>query len=369
MPVLPLSRWIRENLLTPLAFHISSPRPGQDESPAFSVADALRSPKRILVIPDSRPGGIFIGASKFWAIRRQYPEATMDLLAHKKKEYIAREIPFLDDVILYDDFVLPIGLKRRDVVETLKSRNYDIAFCFSSDDSFCPAYFCYKSGASIRVGFQRNEFAFFNIRIVPRSDAAYEPDRLSLLLKILGIPEAKEGISWSVSDEGAKRIRDRYLVGGTEDTPYVGLDISSSPGERPSSKHFLGIAKAVAGTDARLLIFFNYEERKEANQIKESLGPKALMFQNEDLPRTVALVDACDEVVACNTDILHLSVAMGRPVTGIFPADQKARWAPRERDGIRILDVEDLKPKGAGEITALFSKFLSESQHHRSGKA
>ena len=100
--------WVQKTILHPLALQIATPRKTPDDSPAFSVADALRDPKRILLIPDNQPGGIFIGASKFWAIRERYPNASLDLLAHTKKEFIAKEIPFIDETILYDNTVVQI---------------------------------------------------------------------------------------------------------------------------------------------------------------------------------------------------------------------------------------------------------------------
>ncbi|SVE64715.1 uncharacterized protein METZ01_LOCUS517569, partial [marine metagenome] len=222
----------------------TSPKNPSKDAPAFSVADALRDPKRILLIPDNQPGGIFIAAPKFWAIRECYPEASLDLLAHTKKEFIAKGLPFFDQTILYDNFILPFGPRRREVIDRLTSREYDLAFCFSHNEDFCPAYYCYKSGAQVRVGFQSGEIAFFNIRIVPKAEATYEPDRLSLLLDILGIPESKEGVSWSVSREGARMIRDRYLVGSRKGERLIGLDVSTAQGDTPTSKQFLAIARA-----------------------------------------------------------------------------------------------------------------------------
>ena len=347
--------WVQKTILHPLALQIATPWNQPDNSPAFSVADALRDPKRILLIPDSQPGGIFIGASKFWAIRERYPNASLDLLAHTKKEFIAKEIPFIDETILYDNFILPLGPRRREVIDRLNRRDYDLAFCFSHMDDFCPAYYCYKSGARVRIGFQSGEMAFFNIRIVPKKGATYEPDRLSLLLDILGIPESKEGVSWSVSEAGGRKIRDRYLVGSKSGERLLGLDVSTALGDAPTTKQFMTIAKAATEpVNTRVLIFFNYEERKEANRIKDALGPKALMFQNEDLPRLVVLLEACDEIVAGNTDIFHLAVSMGRPVTGIFSKKQLPRWAPNEKPGVEILDLDSLKSRSTSEISRMF---------------
>ena len=93
--VLTVPGWIQKSILQPLAIQIASPKNSADNSPAFSIADALRDPKRILLIPDNQPGGIFIGASKFLAIREQYPSASLDLLVHRPDLTLAGDPPKL----------------------------------------------------------------------------------------------------------------------------------------------------------------------------------------------------------------------------------------------------------------------------------
>jgi len=335
-----------------MAFHLSWESGQADSTPQFSVADVLSQPQRVLIIPDGRAGGIFLGAPQFWAVRNRYPEAEISLLVRPRQEYIAQKIPFVNDVIVYEEFLLPVGQKLRLAVERLQAGNFDIAFCFSDSDSFCPAYLCYKSGAHLRVGFQRDDFPFFNVRIVPKDEDCYEPDRLSLLLRTLGIPEVKERVSWSVSREGAERIRQRYLVGRQPEEHFVGLDVSTGNGARPSAAQFLSIAEGLCRPpDTRALVFFDYEQRKAANAIKEAFPQKSLLFQTDDLPKVVALLEACEGLIACNSDLFHLAVAMGRPVTGIFSANDLDQWLPTDRDGISILDYDDLKRWTSGELT------------------
>ncbi len=353
-----LRRW----LINPIAFRFSAGQKNNDVQPAFSVAAALKAPGRILVIPDGRAGGLFLGASQFWAIRHRYPEARISLLVHTKKAYIAREIPFVDEVIEYEDFLLPLGGKLRDLVQQLQERKFDIAFFFSTEESFCPAYFCYKSGAHLRIGFQRDDFPFFNIRIVPRPEARYELERLALLLSTLGIPQVKERVSWSVSKEGATKIRERYLVGRQSGEQFVGLDISSCTGNRPTFKQLQNVAEVAANlSNTRALVFFDYAERKAANRIKEALGQKVLLFQTDDLPKIVALLEACHQLIACNTDLFHLAVAMGLPVTGIFASRDIIRWVPTDRKGVEILEYETIKRWGPQQISNTFQQRLSST--------
>jgi len=335
--------WLRQNLFSPVAYLLSSVQKTLD--PTFSVAQALKSPKQILIAADSHPGAIFLAASQIWAIRNHYPDAQICLLARNDRAFIAREIPFVDRVVIYEDFLLPIGGRLREATDQLQSTPFDLAFCFSTESSFCPAYLCYKSGAQIRIGFQREKYPFFNIRIIPKPDETYEEQRLSLLLRTLGIPQVKERVSWSVSKESAEKILSRYLVGRQPDEQFIALDVSHTDGVRPSSKKFLEIAQNILqGNDqARLLVFFDFAERKTAQQIKEAVGPRVLLFEADDLPKIVALLSACQHVIACNSDLFHLATAMGLPIKGFFPADDLARWISPNHKNVETFDPETAK--------------------------
>ena len=84
------------------------------------------------------------------------------------------------------------------------------------------------------------------------------------------------------------------------------------------------------------------------------------MFQNEDLPRLVVLLEACDRIVAGNTDIFHLAVSMGRPVTGVFSREQVPKWAPAEKQSVRILDMERLKTLSPRDISSVLDHVETE---------
>lgn len=333
--------WLRQNLINPLACRLSFAQKLDTPDVTFSVAQSLKVPNNILIVADSRPGALFLAASQFWAIRNRYPNARICLLSHTDRHFIASEIPFVDQVLPYEDFLLPFGTRLRDIIAQLRNLAFDLAFCFSTETHFCPAYLCYQSGARIRIGFHREDAPFFNLLIVPTTEETYEEQRISLMLHILGIPQVKERVSWTVSRESAEKIQNRFIVGRKPDENFVALDISSSLGKRPSTRQFLDIARAAA-RQSRVLVFFDFAERKTAHLIREALGQQALLFETGDLPKIVALLQACRQLIACNTDLFHLGVAMGLPVKGIFPAADIARWVPSVRENIDIVETERL---------------------------
>ena|GEM_PF-1061120 len=329
----PLSGTFRRYLVNPIAGRLARDRSGTANTEAFSISESLKAPRKILIVPDARPGGIFLAAPHIWAIRHHYPNAHLGMLVRSDREYIAREIPFLNDRIVYEEFSVPFGGKASSAVEQVEKAGVDVAFCFSTEDSIAPTYLCGKSRAGVRIGFQRADSTHLNIQVVPREDAVYETHRLALLPRILGIPEAEDRVSWSVSDDGARRIQERFLVGRRKGERFVALDISSTADQRPSMRHYQAFAKALLkDKNTRLVLFFDQEASKSANQdaveIRKSFGARVLPIQADELPKVVALLAACDLLVAANTDLFHLAVSVSLPVLGILPNGEVGRWAP-----------------------------------------
>ncbi len=335
------------------------------EGPAVSIASLLENPHKILIIPELCAGGLFLGAPKFRAIRNRYPRAEVSLLTDARREYIAREMPFVDDVILCNDFVVPVGARLRDLGERLQRREFDIALCFGSPESFRPAYLCYRSGGKLRVGFHTEDVPFFNFRIVPQRDVRYEADRLSLLLRTLDIAEGDGKLGWSASPEGAGKVLDRYLGGRRDQERLVGIDTSSGIGPPLSFRQWQTIVRAVDET-YRAVIFFDFEQRHVANRLKETLGQRALLFQTDDLPRTVALMEACDGFIAGNTDLFHLAVTIGLPTVGILSEGDIPRWAPADERHVRVVGRTRLKEGAGAQIVGMLSEMQADTAQRRS---
>lgn len=334
------------------------------EGPAISIAGLLEDPRKILIIPELCAGGLFLGAPKFRAIRNRYPRAEVSLLTDARREYIAREMPFVDDVILCNDFLVPIGTKLRDLIERLQRREFDLALCFGSPDSFRPAYLCYQSGGKLRVGFHTEEVPFFNFRIVPQGDVRYEGDRLSLMLRTLDISEGDGKLGWTASPEGAGKVLERYLGGRRGQERLVGIDTSSGIGPSLSFRQWQAVVRAVE--DAyRAVIFFDFDQRHVANRLKETLGQRALLFQTDDLPRTVTLMEVCDGFIAGNTDLFHLAVTMGLPTVGILSEEDIPRWAPADERHVRALGRTRITEGTGGQIVGMLAEMQTGTAQRR----
>ena len=59
----------------------------------------LNSVQRVLIVPNDRVGGLFLGAPICKLVRQSYPRAHIGLLVDRTKAVIARQIPFVDEVV------------------------------------------------------------------------------------------------------------------------------------------------------------------------------------------------------------------------------------------------------------------------------
>ena len=157
------------------------------DSELIDIFGEFKGARKILVLPNDRVGGLFIGAPVYKAIRQSYPEARILLLVDEKKTTLAGQIPFVDEVVTG-------GLEKsvwsavfKNLIETLRREEIDLVFCLGADCSFRLAYLCQCSGARLRVGFRRAGMTPFNIEIATDNAGKYEGEQCFCMLRLLGM--------------------------------------------------------------------------------------------------------------------------------------------------------------------------------------
>ncbi len=329
--------WIRGSLWDRAALAWKGTEPESSET--LDVFKELRCAQKILILPNDRVGGLFIGAPIYKALRQKYPDAEISLLVDESKESIASQLPFVDTVITtalsrsiwnaeFEQFAAELGGKK-----------FDIAFCLGADCSFRLVQLCKASGARLRVGFRRQGVEPFNIEIVPRSTRIYEGDQYSSMLRMLGI-DAGNPVKWTLSQDQAQKIRERYLDDDFAKSMVVGIDIARGEGGGLSNRQVDDVVGRVIERGARALLFFSLAEKKRVNYLKETYGNRALLFEQDNLPDVAALIEGCTVLIACNTDLLHLGISLQVPSVGIFE-DDPLRWVSSENPLVKVVQGRD----------------------------
>lgn len=346
--------WTRGSLVERVALQWKGPRPTADSR--LDIFGELRRASKVLLAPNDRVGGLFLGAPIYKSIRHHYPEARVSLLTGDRFASLARQIPFVDDVVTVSAAEPVWSAAFRERVADLRRRQFDLAVCLGADCSFRLAQLCGLSSARLRVGFRRVGIQPYNVEIVPRADGQYEPDQYVSLLRLLGLDSCGD-VQWAIGDGRASQVRARYLDGEFARGNVVAVDLGRGEGRGLSGRQFDDIVGRVIERGARAVLFFSLAERKEVNYLKKTYGNRVLPFEQDDLAGVAALLEGCRALISCNTDVLHLAISLRIPAVGIFDEDTR-RWISSRNGSVEVVQDRDLRAVSITQVVHALDRAL-----------
>jgi len=327
---------------------------------AFDVFGELQRVRKILILPSDRVGGLFLGAGVYKAVRQHYETSSISLFSDQRMAAVARYIPFVDEVISGDLRQPAWRNAFTGVIDRLRREQFDLALCLGTDCSFRLAQVCGASGARLRVGFKRDDGAVqpFNIELVSTSKDTYEVDQYEGLLRLLGIPNGDE-VRWTISEEKAQQIRDRYLDGEFGGRQVVAVDLGKGERHGMSSRQMEDIVGRVIERRGRAVIFFSLAEKKQVNYLKGTYGNRILAFDQQDLAGVAALLEGCRALISCNTDLLHLAISLHIPAVGIID-DNPRRWISTRDPLTKVVSTRDMRVLRITDVVQALEAALKE---------
>lgn len=330
------------------------------QAESVDVFAVLRGARRILLVPNDRVGGIFLGTPVYKIVRQSYPDAHIVLLVDESKETIARQIPFVDAVMAASLRGSVYDAAFRDARGELRRQQFDLALCLGADCSYRLACLCLTSGSRLRAGFRRQGLEPFNLEIIVREELRYEGERYATMLRLLGMVGDGE-VRWSPVETHASQVRARYLGDEAHAGRVVGIDLGCGEGRGLGRRQLDDIVGRVIERGARALLFFSLLERKQANYLKETYGNRVVPFGQEDLSSVAALLPACVALIAGNTDLLHLAIALRVPVVGLFDEEPR-RWVTPDAEEVRVVRAPDLRTMSITHVVQALEDSLRQSR-------
>ena len=323
----------------------------------IAIFDELKQARKVLIVPNDRVGGLFIGAPIYKAIRHHYPDTEIHLLSDAPKAVLAGQIPFIDEVVS-GDLRQPVWRNTfNDITRRLRLEQFDIALCLGPDCSFRLALICGASGARLRVGFRRQGIEPFNVEIVRRSTQVYEGDQYLIMLRLLGLEGCGE-VKWAISQEHAQHVRSRYLDGEFSHGNVVAVDLSRGEGRGMSGRQMDDIVGRVIERGARAVLFFSLAEKKQVNYLKKTYGSRILAFEQDDLASVAAILEGCRALISCNTDLLHLAISLLIPAVGIFEEDSQ-RWISPHNQLVKVVQARDIRAANITQVVRALERALN----------
>ncbi len=306
---------------------------------------------RILVVRLSALGDVVHALPALDALRRARPHARIDWCVESASASLLEAHPQLDRVWPIDRKGLVRRARRHPVVAVrellaffrpIRAVRYDWAIDLQGN--LRSAACALLSGARRRVGFAAPHtaepaHAVYHRRIRPRTRSRHRVDKSLALLEALGIPTDGARARLGAGDAARARMAP-FLATLPHAVPRVALHPGVSAFgafKRWAPERFAALARALhARQRAHTVITWGPGERSLAERVAAAAGAAAarLAPPTTSLQDLLALFEAMDLVLGCDTGPIHVAAALGVPTLALFgPKDPRVHGPIDARTG------------------------------------
>ena len=303
----------------------------------------LTEPSRILVVRTDRLGDVILTLPVFIALRRCFPGARLAMLAGRYAGGIVVGYPPVDEILWYDDAggLVPF----RVMMARLRSGRFDAVVIVHPTPRLALLAFLARIPVRIGTGFRFFSF-LFNRRVYMHRKTAerHEVEYNLALLAPLGCA-AVPGKPLDVPLDIPPGARERAAT-LLENAGVTGRFAVIHPGSGGSAREWppenfgllarrfierMNLAVVVTGTGG--------ESGRVEEVVRATSGRAVNLAGLLSVKELAALLQKASLLVANSTGPLHVGVAVGTPVVGLFPQIPvmgSRRWGPYT-DNARVL--------------------------------
>jgi len=281
-------------------------------------SDQKHSVNKILFI---RPGGIgdaVLLIPVLELLKKQYPEAVIDVLAEKRNATVFEMCPVVSHVFLYDQIEL---------LKVLRC-NYDIVIDTEQWHRLTAVVTrLVKSGT--KVGYATNERKKLYTHAVDYRHDRYELDSFFDLLQPLGIDRPDVLSVPFLTISATEQESAHQLLGSFSERPYIVLFPGASiPERRWGAEKFHQLAVKLSKDGYPVIVVGGPEDRDAGDKIISGVDGLNLAGQTS-LIGSSAVVEKATLLVSGDSGILHIGVGLGRSTVSLFGSGIAAKWAPQ----------------------------------------
>jgi heptosyltransferase-2 len=285
----------------------------------------------LLVHPAFLGDTVFLGPA-VRALKAHWPGGEVALVVSPRGEAVARQMPGVDEVFVFDKRRTDAGL--RGILRLgalLRAFAPDVALV--SHPSARSGAVAWLSRAPRRIGYA----PLCNERVVLDRGRPFVERSLALVARA-GAPTGDRRLALDPPPQLAGYAAE-VLRGARR--PVVGL----VPGaewatKRWGEERYADLAGRLAATGSTILVLGGPSEREMARAIAERSQVEVIDTTGNSIAEALALLARCDLVVGGDTGLVHCARALGRPSVLLFGPTDPGRHVLGERDRVVRVDLE-----------------------------
>jgi ADP-heptose:LPS heptosyltransferase len=295
---------------------------------------------KILLIKFRGIGDVILSTVAIKNIKAMFPEAKIDFLTEKASALILKEIPLINEVLVYN------YANRFEIVKKIyeiRSRKYDLVIDFYSNPK--SAQITFASGAKLRAGFPYRGRKYAYNLFGPEERGVHHAGELHLLfLEKIGIKTESIGQYLCLSADSIAKA-DRYFeVNQLKKEKLVTLVPGGGwDSKRCDPSKFAEIGNTIhTKYGVRSMILWGKGDIEEAEEIKKLMGGNAILAPTTSFMEMGAFATHCLFAVANDSGPMHFISALGVPTLAVHgPTDPKLQGPYGEKHETVRLDELD----------------------------
>lgn len=290
--------------------------------------------RRILCVRLANMGDVLMTTPAIRALKAARPDRHITLLTSPAGAAVAKLIPDVDAVIVFDapwmkgDAQRTIAPAADAAVEALlHAGDYDAAVIFTvySQSALPAAYLCYRAGIPLRLAHCReNPYALLTDWVAesePGKTIRHEVRRQLDLVATVGCPSDSQRMSFAVHDHACRAVRQMLGELGLDfGRPWVLLHAgASAPSRRYPLPLFAQAVRLLAEAGCQAVLAGSADEVDDVEAIQRMADVPTLSLAGRlDLAGLGAAILLADVVICNNSGPAHLAAAIGTPLVELY---------------------------------------------------
>ena len=305
-------------------------------------------PKSFLVVEPWGIGDVVLSTVLLAALRANYPDASITLLAKSHAEQLLENSQLVDEIVAFDfpwtAFTGKFSPTRyvpkefQALIRRLRSHDFDVSLDARRD--IRGNVITYLAGARRRIGYDFGGGAHLLTDALPSgTQNEHKISDWLALLRPLAVESHPFAPTLTVTDEEKVSARRRIgALGLSTERPIVGIHPGAGHEVRrwDPLKFASVIDTLITDYGLQALVF----EEKPGDSARIAPHNQIARIQS-DLRGFMALVTQCDLLLCSDSGPMHIANALGVPVTALFGPQRREWYGPRG-DLDRVVQVDEM---------------------------
>jgi lipopolysaccharide heptosyltransferase II len=293
-----------------------------------------RPARRVLCVRLDQLGDVLMTTPAIRALKESASGRRITLLTSSGGAAVARLVPEVDEVLVYDSPWMKATAPRRDtrpdfeMIERVRAASFDAAAIFTvySQNPLPAAVLCYLAGIPLRLAHCReNPYQLLTSWVPetePESGVRHEVRRQLDLVESVGARTANDRLSLRPTDEALRHVDamlDRLRLGPDRRWAVIHPG-ASAPSRRYPPEGFAAAARQLVREDGCRVVFTGGPAEVDlVESIRDAMdAPSDSLAGRLDLAELAALIAVAPLLIVNDTGPAHIAAAVGTPVVDLY---------------------------------------------------